>query len=183
MRYFYKLFFKLSGWKIQGEPPRHLKKYIIAVAPHTSNWDFPIGLAVRSIQQFPSNYLGKKELFKPPFGWIFTRLGGFPVDRSSSNNMVDQVVEIAKREEQFIVAIAPEGTRKNVQKWKTGFYHIAFNAGIPLVLVAIDYPTKTIRWSEPFQPSGDLKQDAVKIDAFFKGSRGKNRMVTKVLGD
>jgi 1-acyl-sn-glycerol-3-phosphate acyltransferase len=175
------LFFRLLGWKIIGDPPA-LRKYLIVVAPHTSNWDFMIGLAVRSIKRIQANFLGKRELFRPPYGWIFRKLGGYPVDRKSSSQLVDQIVQIAQREERFIVAIAPEGTRSSVEKWKTGFYYIAVGAEIPIVLVAVDYPSKTVIWGPPLYPSGDLSRDAVKIDAFFKDKKGKNRGAAPVLG-
>lgn len=183
MRWLYSFFFRMLGWKIEGGPPRQLSKYIIIVAPHTSNWDFFLGLAIRSIQQFPANYLGKKELFRKPYGWIFRKLGGFPVDRKSSTNLVDQVVALAKQESRFALAIAPEGTRSAVSKWKTGFYHIAYGASIPIVMVGVDYPSKTVTWSVPFIPCGELEKDAVLIDRFFEGKRGKNRFAARVLGD
>ena len=183
MRLLYLFLFKILRWKIIGEPPRQLKKFIIVVAPHTSNWDFFLGLATRSIQRFPANFLGKAELFRAPYGWIFRKLGGYSVDRKSSTHLVDQIVAIAKREPQFIVAIAPEGTRKAVDKWKTGFYHIALGAGIPLVFVAVDYPERKLYWSAPLQPSGSLEQDAIIIDQFFEGKRGKYRTAAKVLGN
>ncbi|HRH65767.1 MAG TPA: lysophospholipid acyltransferase family protein [Bacteroidia bacterium] len=182
MRFLYKFFFEQSGWKINGDVPRDIKKYIIIVAPHTSNWDFPLGLAVRSIMKFPSNFLGKKELFRPPFGWLFRKLGGFPVDRKGSHNLVDQVADIFNREEQFIIAIAPEGTRKNVSKWKTGFYHIALKAKIPIVMAAMDYPSKTVFFSLPFFPTGNMKEDVLSMENFFRDKRGKNRGVTPILG-
>ncbi|MBK6837618.1 MAG: lysophospholipid acyltransferase family protein [Bacteroidetes bacterium] len=182
MKFLYKFFFTRLGWKISGDVPRDLKKYIIVVAPHTSNWDFLVGLAVRSIMKFPSNYLGKKELFNPPFGWLFRKLGGYPVDRKGSHNLVDQVVEIFKREEQFIIAIAPEGTRKNVTKWKTGFYHIAVKAGIPIVMAAMDYSLKTVFFSPPFYPSGNMPEDVLFMETFFKDKKGRNRGVTPILG-
>lgn len=183
MRFIYKLIFlKILGWKVKGEPPRHLKKYLIVVAPHSSNWDFLMGLAIRSIQRFPSNYLAKSELFRPPYGWIFRKLGGYPVERGRSEHLVDQVVSICKREEQFVIAIAPEGTRGKVDRWKTGFYHIAYGAGIPFVLVGLDYGKRTVSWSAPMTPSGDLDGDAVLIDRFFEGMQGKNRKAAKVLG-
>lgn len=182
MRWIYKLIFWLLGWKIQGDVPRKLKKYIIVVAPHTSNWDFFVGLAVRGIMRFPSNFLGKKELFNAPFGWIFRALGGLPVDRSRSSNLVDQVAELAKTENKFVVAIAPEGTRKKVDKWKTGFYHIAYQAGIPMVLAGIDYGKKTVFFREPMQASGNLETDARIIDNFFRDKKGKNGFAAPVLG-
>lgn len=181
MKFIFKLVFRITGWKIAGDVPRHLKKYIIIVAPHTSNWDFPLGVAVRSIMGFKSNFLGKKELFAPPFGWIFKRLGGFPVDRSRSSHLVDEVAEIIKREDHFVIAVAPEGTRKNVLKWKTGFYHIAVKAGIPIVMAGMDYSRKTVFWSAPFHPSGDLAADAIIMQDFFKTIVGKNRMTAPVL--
>ncbi len=181
MRLFFKLIFKILGWKIIGDVPRQLKKYIIIVAPHTSNWDFPMGIAVRSIMRFKSNFLGKKELFDSRMGWLFKKLGGFPVDRSRSTHMVDEVVAIIKREEHFVVAIAPEGTRKKTERWKTGFYYIAFKAGIPIVMTGFDYSRKTIFFSSPFYPCGDLQKDAVIMQEFFKDKVGKNGTAAPVL--
>ncbi|MFM2206890.1 MAG: hypothetical protein RL213_865 [Bacteroidota bacterium] len=181
MRLLYSFLFRLLGWKIAGAPPA-LHKYLIVVAPHTSNWDFFLGLAVRSIQRIPANFLGKEELFRPPYGWIFRKLGGYPVNRKSSTHLVDQIIALARKEDRFIVAIAPEGTRSKVDKWKTGFYHIAEGAGIPIVMAAVDYPTKTLTWSPPLWPSGELEKDAPQIDAFFKGKKGKNRGAASVLG-
>ncbi|REJ82543.1 MAG: acyltransferase [Bacteroidetes bacterium] len=175
--------FKILGWKIEGDVPRDIPKYLIIVAPHTSNWDFFVGLAVRSILKFPSRYLAKKELFIPPFGWIFRKLGGYPVDRSKSTNMVDDVVSIFKKEDSFILAITPEGTRKNVRRWKTGFYHIAVKAGIPIVLSGIDYKLKKVVFSKPMNPCGELEKDAVIIDKFFETFSGKNGNAAKVLGN
>lgn len=181
MRAVYYFFFVLvGGWKIKGDVPRNLRKYIIAVAPHTSNWDFLIGLAVRSIKRFPSNFLGKKELFTSPFGWLFKKLGGYPVDRSKHTHLVDQVVQLIQENEQFVVAIAPEGTRKSVNKWKTGFYHMAYKGGIPIVLASFDYPSKTVEFSTPFYPTGDFDQDAPVIARFFDGKKGKTRGITPV---
>ena len=167
MHFLYKFFFTRLGWKINGDVPRDLKKYIIVVAPHTSNWDFLVGLAVRSIMKFPSNYLGKKELFNPPFGWLFRKLGGYPVDRKGSHNLVDQVAEIFKSEDQFIIAIAPEGTRKNVTKWKTGFYHIARGAGVPIVMSYLDFKRKVAGVGPTFIPTGDIEADFRVFEEFY----------------
>lgn len=181
MRLIYLLAFKISGWKITGEPPR-LKKYIIAVAPHSSNVDFLLGLAVRSIQRFRCSFMAKAELFTVPLGWLMRALGGIPVHRDKHMNAVDQIVRVANEREHFILAIAPEGTRKKVDRWKTGFYAMAHGAGIPIVFVAVDYPSKTITWSAPLHPCGDLKKDAAAIDTFFEGKLGKFRAAAKVLG-
>ena len=174
-------FFTKPGWKIEGDVPRNISKYIIIVAPHSSNWDFLVGLAVRSINQFQCNFLGKKELFAPPFGWLFKKLGGRAVDRSKSENLVEQVAEIFKSETSFVLAIAPEGTRKKVERWKTGFYHIAFRAGIPIVMAGIDYPSKTVSFAPPLFPTGNLLEDAKIMESFFRDKRGKNRGVCPVL--
>jgi 1-acyl-sn-glycerol-3-phosphate acyltransferase len=181
MRFLFATFFKLAGWKITGDVPREMKKYIIVVAPHSSNWDFLVGLAVRSILRFPSGFLAKEELFRPPFGWIFKKLDGHPVNRTKSENLVDQVAEIFRKEEQFVLAIAPEGTRKKVTRWKTGFYWIALKAQIPVVMAGLDYSTRTVTFSQPFYPDGDFKKDAAYMMHFFSRFKGKNRDTTPIL--
>lgn len=181
MKWLYRFFFEKAGWKIEGDVPRELKKYIIAVAPHSSNWDFLLGLAVRSILGFKSNYLAKKELFAFPLGWLFRYLGGFPVDRKSSMNLVDQAVEIAKQNEHFVVAITPEGTRKKVAKWKSGFYYIAHKAGIPIVFCSLDYGNKKVTFHPPFFPSGNLSADAPLIAAYFKEVNGRYHSISPVV--
>jgi len=181
MRWLYLLCFRTCGWKIKGDVPRDLTKFIIAAAPHSSNLDFLIGLAVRSILRFKSNFLGKEELFRPPFGWLFRKLGGFPVDRSGRHGLVEQVAAICRNNERFVLAIAPEGTRKMVNQWKSGFYHIACAAEIPIVFCSIDYPTRTVEFYPPFHPSGDFIKDAPQIALYFKGKQGKNRGVAPVI--
>src|SRR3954466_7326290 len=112
---FYIFLFKLCGWKTNGRTPS-IKKYIIAVGPHTSNWDFLVGVGARSALRITNaQFLGKSQLFRPPFGWFFRALGGHPVDRASKQDMVDQVVNIFNRHDTFILAMAPEGTRKKVE--------------------------------------------------------------------
>ena len=122
----------------------------------------------------PTKYLGKKELFRPPFGWIFRTLGGYPVDRSRNSNLVDAIVEIFDSKEEFIIALAPEGTRKYVGKLKTGFYYIAQKAQIPIVMVGFDYSKKEVIISDPFYTSNDIDTDMPKIMIFFDGISGKN---------
>ena len=130
----------ITGWKIRGKFPYHLKKCVVIVAPHTSSWDFFLGLAVRSKLRLGFiHFLGKKELFDGPFGFLFRWLGGIPVDRFSSHNMVDQVVQKFKSEESFSLVLSPEGTRKKVERLRTGFYNIAQQAGVPLVMVGFDF--------------------------------------------
>lgn len=162
----------MLGWKIINRIPPNLKKYIIAVVPHTSNWDFPLGLLVRSALGLKTGFVGKSSLFKPPYGWIFYWLGGQPVDRSKRTNYVDQVAEVFQKREEFSMTIAPEGTRKKVDKLKTGFYYIAKKAEIPIILCKFDAGNKTIDLSEPFYPGNDSAKDIEYIENYFKGVRG-----------
>ncbi len=169
----YKFFFEKAGWKITGRFPYELKKYVMIVAPHTSNWDFIVGLAARSILRIKTRYLGKKELFRFPFGFLFRYLGGYPVDRSKSGNMVEEVAKIFDRHDEFSICIAPEGTRSKAEKLKTGFYHIASRLNIPILMVGFDYPSREIRIHEPFLPSGNIEADMPKIMEFFRSITGK----------
>lgn len=172
-RFFWQLIFKWKGWTIEGEFPHHLPRVILVVAPHTNNIDFFLGLATRSIARINGcKFLAKAELFKPPFGWLFRSLGGIPVYRDAKRNMVDQVVEIFNRHEHFLLALSPEGTRKRVDRLKTGFYHIASQARVPIVLVAFDYGNKKIVFAPPFLPQ-DEKEDMDKIIRFFAPIKGK----------
>ena len=140
LRLFWKTVLNLFGWKTDVDFPYHqLKKFVIIVGPHTSNWDFIVLLTYRSIARIEgTHFLAKKELFDSPFGFVFRWLGGTPVDRKSSNNVVDQVAEIFKAHEEFAIALSPEGTRKKVDKLKTGFYFIAKAAQVPIIMVGID---------------------------------------------
>jgi 1-acyl-sn-glycerol-3-phosphate acyltransferase len=166
------LIFKLIGWKIVGKLPE-LDKFIIIVAPHTSSWDFPLGVLARAIMNRKIRYLGKKELFRPPFGWIFRALGGYPVDRQQSQSMVDRVAEIFRQEDAFLLALAPEGTRSQVSNWRTGFYHMAVKAEVPIQMVGLDYPRKEVKIMDLFYPSGSIEQDMPLIRARFSKFRGK----------
>jgi 1-acyl-sn-glycerol-3-phosphate acyltransferase len=171
MRPFWKLYLKIFGWKIIGMPPS-LDKFVIIVGPHTSYLDFILGVAVRSVMQMRTHYLGKKELFQPPFGFIFKMLGGYPVDRSSSKNMVDEV-KVFDAHEKFSIALAPEGTRKKVEKLRTGFYHIALKAKVPLAMAALDFGNKEVIFSDPFELTGNKQEDFERIFAFFRNVKGK----------
>lgn len=174
LRPFYLLLFKILGWKIVGSMP-DLKKFIIAVAPHTSNWDFPVGLAARSILRIQrARFLGKSQLFVPPIGWFFRSLGGQPVDRSSSHDVVDQVVNLFAKHDEFVLALAPEGTRKKVDKLRTGFYYIAKGAQVPIVPVGFDFEKKEIIIGQPLYTTDNFEADMEKIMSFYRPIRGKN---------
>lgn len=159
MKFLYRFLWWLIGWKIIGDVPWQEKKYIIIVAPHTKNLDFIIGVLARGVVGFDSKFLGKKSLFRPPYGWFFKMMGGYPVDRSKRSNLVDQVVDLYNSHERFIIALAPEGTRKNVADWKTGFYYIAHKANIPIVRAKMDWKTKTVKFFEPFKTTGIIEND------------------------
>ncbi len=174
LRLIYLVIFKFMGWKIEGKLP-HERKYIIAVAPHTSNWDFVIGVMARSILCITNaRFLGKDSLFKPPFGWIFKAFGGYPVNRSKNQDMVQQVVAIFQAHDDFILALAPEGTRKKVAALRTGFYYISKYANVPIVPVGFDFSRKSVVLGEKFIPSGKPETDMEVLMSFYRSIRGKN---------
>ena len=173
MRSFSKfLYFKIMRWKFNGEFP-DVEQCVVAVVPHTHWLDFFLGLIVRSILGIEINYIGKKSLFDGPFGWFLRWTGGTPVDRSKNTNTVDSVVEVFQSKKIFRFALAPEGTRKKVDKLKTGFYYIAKKANVPIVLVAFDFGKKEVKFSEAFWPTSDMEKDFEAIDAFFEGVKGR----------
>lgn len=154
--------------------PYHLNKAVIAVAPHTSNRDFILGLGVRSVLGLDDiRFLGKKELFAPPFGFLFRRLGGTPVDRKSKHNMVEQVIARFQENEKFLLAISPEGTRSRVDRLRTGFYHIAKGAGVPIIMVAFDFGNRRVFFAEPFYPTQNETADLKHMLNFFGPVAGK----------
>lgn len=167
------IYFKMLGWKIQGTFPSHLAKFVIIVVPHTSWWDFLLGLLVRQVWDEEINYIGKKSLFDSPFGWFFRWTGGAPIDRSKTNDTVKATAQVFNDREKFRLALSPEGTRKKVEKWKTGFYFIAKAAKVPIVLVAFDYGKKEVKISEPSWTTEDKEADFETYEAFFKGVEGK----------
>ncbi|MBR9920143.1 MAG: acyltransferase [Bacteroidetes bacterium] len=172
---FSRFLMKTFGWKVEGrENLRATPKAVVAVVPHTSNWDFPLGLFTRwSIGQ-DIKFIAKSSLFKWPYAWIFRGLGGYPVDRSKRSNFVDAVVDLFDSKEKFQIAIAPEGTRSKVDKLRTGFYYIAKGANIPIIPTTLNYETKTVSFGKPMLPSEDLEADFAKMEAFFRLAKGKN---------
>ena len=176
LRPVYILIFKLIGWTTEGSFPKELKKYIVAVAPHTSGWDFVIGIMARSILHLQrAKFLGKSQLFRPPFGWFFRWVGGYPVDRSSSHDMVHQVVSIFNSHDKFVLALAPEGTRKKVDRLKTGFYYIAKQANVPIIPCGFDFEKKKVIVGQPFYPTESLEADMKVLIHFYVKIVGKNR--------
>jgi 1-acyl-sn-glycerol-3-phosphate acyltransferase len=166
-------YFTVRGWKTEGQFPFELKKSVLVVAPHTHSFDFFLGLGIRKKMHFEFvHFLGKKELFWGIFGFILRQLGGYPVERSKNSNQVDQVVKIFNQKERFHIALSPEGTRKKVNRLKSGFYHIAKNANVPIVMVALDFEHKKVIFAPPFMTSENEKADKQKIVRFFKGILG-----------
>jgi len=172
------IFTKLLGWKLEGDMSPHIKKTVVIVVPHTSWHDFYMGAFARKMLNLQINFIGKKELFQWPFGWYFKWMGGAPVDRKSNQNTVQQVVELFKEREEFRLAIAPEGTRKKVDTWKSGFYYMALEAQVPIICVAFDYGTKTVKIHPPFYPTGDFSKDISTLKSFYKGVEGKIKAYT-----
>lgn len=161
------------GWKITGPFP-DVEKAVVIAAPHTSNWDFVIGIAAKLKLELNINWLGKHTLFRKPFAPFFRWLGGTPVDRNSSKGVVHQIVDIFDSREQFLLGLSPEGTRKKVDRWKTGFYNIAKGAAVPIVPVAFDYRTKTIVIGKPVYPSDSMEKDFEQLALFYSEMEGKH---------
>ena len=168
------IFTKILGWKLVGNFSSEVKKYIVIGAPHTSWKDFHIGILARSVSGVKVNFIGKQSLFKPPFGFIFKSLGGVPIDRKNSNNKVDAMIDVFKNHEECRLALSPEGTRKKVAKWKTGFYYIAQGANIPIVMFGFDFGNKEVKISEPYYLTNDIEKDFNVFYAFYKDIKGAN---------
>lgn len=164
---------RLWGWKLQGEKPK-LQKYVLIAAPHTSNWDFPLALMVCFAMRLDVYWMGKASLFPPVLGSVMRWLGGIPVERARSNNLVQSTVDEFKREEQLVVIVPPEGTRGKVTRWKTGFYHIAHGAGVPIVCGFLDFKLKVGGLGPVFYTSGNLEDDMLKLREFYAEISGKH---------
>lgn len=166
-------FYKRQGWTVFNEVPE-LRKCVVIAVPHTSNWDFVYIMGAKQVLRIPLSFVGKETLFRWPFGRMMREMGGVPVDRSKSTNFVDSMVaEFAARDE-FMLTIAPEGTRGKVKKWKTGFYHIAYGAKVPLAIGVMDYAKKTVGLAGAFMPTGDYAKDMEQVSAFYRTTTGRH---------
>ena len=159
-------------WRIEGDIP-DVPKMVIIVTPHTSNWDFVVGVAAKLALGLRILFLGKDTLFRFPLGMLMRGLGGMPVDRASPHDVVNQVRVEFSRRDRLIVGLAPEGTRKRVERWRTGFYHIAHGAGVPILPVALDWENRVIRIHQPAATTGNLEADVADLQRRLSGARGK----------
>ena len=167
------LLYKVCGWTKEVYVS-HPKKYIICLAPHTSNWDFVLGQLYSHADGVKINFLMKKEWFFFPLGALFRRLGGIPVNRQKKGSMTDALAETARQSEEFRLCVTPEGTRKSNPEWKKGFYYIALKAGLPILLYGVDYERKLIQCTKVVVPMGDIDREMAEIKEYFKNFKGKH---------
>jgi 1-acyl-sn-glycerol-3-phosphate acyltransferase len=168
---------KIIGWKVVGTAPdKH--RFILICAPHTSNWDFPLMLLGVFVLRMDVHWMGKASLFPWYIRGLAKWLGGIPIDRSRNNNIVDQCVEHFAVHDELIVLLTPEGTRNKVSHWKTGFYHIAYGAQVPVVLASVDTRTKEIEIGPGVLPGGDMDADMAVIKRFYAGKVGVKARLT-----
>jgi 1-acyl-sn-glycerol-3-phosphate acyltransferase len=163
-----------AGWRFEGQMP-NMPRFVAIVAPHTSNWDFPIGLAGKWALGFDAHWWGKDTLFLPPMGWFMAANGGIPVNRHHRENAVERTIAAFRSHERFALALAPEGTRKRVQEWRSGFWHVAKGANVPICCVALDYSRKVIRLGPSTMPiEDDPSAGIARIRRYFADVTGYN---------
>ncbi len=170
-----RLMLRLAGWELTGTIP-DIPQFVLIVAPHTSNWDFFVGVATKWAMGFRVIFLGKHTLFRPPMGWFMRALGGVPVNRSTSNLLVDQTTSQFAEHEQLVLVLAPEGTRKHVSGWRSGFWHIARAANVPVVCTAFDYALKQVRFGPTLQVNAnvDAAVDIARIKSHYDDVQGRH---------
>lgn len=171
LRFLAILILKLIGWTSIGSKVS-VPKYVLIGAPHTSNWDFPLMLLVVLELRLQLFWMGKNTLFPFPFAGLMKWLGGIPINRAKSHNVVYEIVGQFKNNENFVVLVPPEGTRSKVSEWKTGFYHIANNAGVPILTGYVDAEKKEAGFADFFYPTGDLDADMKEIRSFYAEKKG-----------
>jgi len=162
------------GWTLEGRVPSD-KKILLIAAPHTSNWDWVIGVAGLLALGIRLTYIAKHTLFKGPLGWVMKKTGGVPVDRESAERTVDEIVRQFNQSERLYYAIAPEGTRKQVERWKTGFLRVAYKAKVPVLMVSFDYRKKRILIGDCAELSGDIDRDLESVQRYYSQFSGKNQ--------
>ncbi len=176
------LYLKMAGWRLSGDVPT-VRRFVMVAAPHTSNWDLPMTLALVFAFRLQVYFLAKHTLFRAPFGSFLRWLGGIPVDRNKANNFVEQAVELFSDRDDLILLVPPEGTRKRVRFWKSGFYHIACGAQVPIVLGFIDFKLKVAGFGGTYVPTGNYDADLLEIQSFYAGITGRNPDMTSEIVD
>lgn len=164
---------RLIGWKLDIVLPKE-KKFVLIGAPHTSNWDFPLALLAFWTLDIKICWLAKQQLFRGPFHYLFTALGGIPVDRSAPQGIIHQLANRFRQSNELVLTIAPEGTRSKTRYWKSGFYYIALEADVPVYLGYIDYGKKALGFNKRLKPAGDIDTDMKTIAAYYQGITGKH---------
>ncbi|OOG59415.1 lysophospholipid acyltransferase family protein [Rhodanobacter sp. C03] len=167
---------RLCGWSLVGEFP-DVPKAVLIAAPHSSWWDGVWGLLLKVGIGADVHFMGKQELFRGPLGSLLRRLGGMPIDRGAAKGVVEQMIDQFRQHDALWLGIAPEGTRKAVARWKSGFWHIAHDAGVPIVMAYFNYPDKTIGIGPLFKTSNDMDADIGRLRAFYAPFKGKHRNV------
>ncbi len=162
-----RLMMRLRGWRVEGEIP-NLPKMVLIVAPHTSNWDFLTGLWVKLALRIEARFVAKHTLFRWPLGPLMRWLGGIPVDREAPAGFVGETTRALREAERMVVVVAPEGTRRFTPKWKSGFYRIATEAGVPILPAGFDYPRKVVFFGPLFRPTGDYEADLTAIRSHYR---------------
>lgn len=173
-RHAFRAWVKASGWRLEGEFP-DVAKLVLIVAPHSSWWDGIFGLLFKIALGADIAFMAKRELFRWPLGGLLRRLGGVPIERQAAHDVVDQMVERFRARERLWLGIEPEGTRKAVARWKSGFWHIARQAGVPILPAYFDYPRKVIGLGPLFTPGDDQDADITALREFYRPFRGKHR--------
>jgi 1-acyl-sn-glycerol-3-phosphate acyltransferase len=167
------LVLKSLGWTLNVDWPAS-RKYVLVVYPHTSNWDFLLGVCAAKAIRLDAHYIGKHTLFRKPYGWFFRSLGGIPVDRRRKASLAQQLAERFDEADEFILGLAPEGTRSKTDHWKSGFYHIARAAQVPIVMAYLDYGRKEVGMGGEFMPGEDIDEVYDRIRSFCEGRLGKH---------
>jgi len=167
------IFHNIAGWKFEGRWPKEIPKMVTIEVPHTTNWDFPIGILIRKILDVDIQWAGKNSLFRFPFGGLLKWMGGVPVVRNKRTNFVQALIDIYNKSDKMNICLAPEGSRAKVDKLKTGFYYLAVGAKVPIFMVKFDYQHKIVWMRPPFYPTGDIDADMIVIDEYFAGTHGK----------
>ncbi|VAW40929.1 hypothetical protein MNBD_GAMMA01-318 [hydrothermal vent metagenome] len=173
IRWLFKTVLRVFGWKTITVLPKE-KRYVVIAAPHTSNWDFPLGILYVFSAGIPFRYMGKAALFKWPQKYLFKALGGFAVDRNSKNKLTTRMAEYINSQTEIALALAPEGTRSNIKYWRSGFYYIALEAKVPIAMAGLDFANKEIGIKKTFMPSGDIDADMEIIRDFYKDIKGRH---------